>query len=43
MFRNLGKGEFDKVSESLGPDFIRPIVGRGLQLRILITMATLTS
>ena len=30
MFRNLGKGEFDKVSESLGPDFVRPIVGRGL-------------
>jgi hypothetical protein len=30
MYRNLGKGEFDKVSESLGSDFIRPIVGRGL-------------
>ena len=30
MYRNLGKGEFDKVSEALGPDFIRPIVGRGL-------------
>ena len=30
MYRNLGKGEFDKVSDSLGPDFIRPIVGRGL-------------
>ena len=30
MFRNLGKGRFDKVSESLGPDFVRPIVGRGL-------------
>jgi enediyne biosynthesis protein E4 len=30
MFRNLGKGQFDKVSDSLGPDFIRPIVGRGL-------------
>ena len=30
MFRNLGKGHFEKVSESLGPDFIRPIVGRGL-------------
>ena len=30
MYRNLGKGEFDKVSESLGPDFMRPIVGRGL-------------
>ena len=30
MYRNLGKGEFDKVSDSLGPDFLRPIVGRGL-------------
>src|SRR4051812_24225485 len=30
MFRNLGKGMFKKVSESLGPDFIRPIVGRGV-------------
>jgi enediyne biosynthesis protein E4 len=30
MYRNLGKGRFDKVSESLGPDFVRPIVGRGL-------------
>ena len=30
MFRNLGKGHFEKVSESLGPDFMRPIVGRGL-------------
>ncbi len=30
MFRNLGKGQFAKVSESLGPDFMRPIVGRGL-------------
>jgi enediyne biosynthesis protein E4 len=30
MYRNLGKGEFDKVSDSLGPDFIHPIVGRGL-------------
>ena len=30
MFRNLGKGHFDKVSDSLGPDFIRPVAGRGL-------------
>ena len=30
MFRNLGKGHFEKTSESLGPDFMRPIVGRGL-------------
>ena len=30
MFRNLGKGQFDKVSDSLGPDFVRPIAGRGL-------------
>jgi hypothetical protein len=30
MYGNLGKGQFEKVSESLGPDFMRPIVGRGL-------------
>ncbi len=30
MYRNLGKGQFAKVSESLGSDFMRPIVGRGL-------------
>ena len=30
MFRNLGKGQFEKVSESLGPDFMRPVAGRGL-------------
>jgi hypothetical protein len=30
MYRNLGKGEFDKVSDSLGADFVRPIVGRGM-------------
>ena len=30
MFRNLGKGHFEIVSDSLGPDFMRPIVGRGL-------------
>jgi hypothetical protein len=30
MFRNLGDGEFEKVSDSLGPDFMRPIAGRGL-------------
>jgi enediyne biosynthesis protein E4 len=30
MFRNLGKGGFEKVSDSLGPDFLRPIAGRGL-------------
>jgi len=30
MFRNLGKGQFEKVSDSLGPDFVKPIVGRGL-------------
>jgi len=29
MFRNLGKGKFDKVSELLGPDFMKPIPGRG--------------
>jgi hypothetical protein len=30
MLRNAGKGQFENVSESLGPDFTRPIVGRGL-------------
>ncbi len=30
MLRNVGKGQFEKVSESLGPDFTRPIAGRGL-------------
>lgn len=30
MLRNLGEGKFDKVSGSLGPDFVRPIAGRGL-------------
>ena len=30
MFRNLGRGKFDKVSEQLGPDFMRPVAGRGL-------------
>ena len=29
MFRNLGQGKFDKVSELLGPDFMRSTVGRG--------------
>jgi len=29
MFRNLGKGHFEKVSEQLGPDFMKPTVGRG--------------
>ena len=30
MFRNLGHGKFDKVSDSLGPDFMHPVAGRGL-------------
>jgi len=30
MYRNLSKGQFAKVSDSLGPDFVRPIAGRGL-------------
>jgi hypothetical protein len=29
MFRNQGAGKFEKVSEQLGPDFMKPIVGRG--------------
>ena len=31
MFRNLGKGQFEKISDgALGPDFSRPIAGRGI-------------
>jgi enediyne biosynthesis protein E4 len=30
MFRNLGSGHFEKSSDSLGPDFVRPVAGRGL-------------
>ena len=30
MFHNLGNGHFEKASDSLGPDFMRPVVGRGL-------------
>jgi hypothetical protein len=30
MFRNLGKGQFENVSGSLGADFARPIAGRGI-------------
>jgi hypothetical protein len=30
MSRNLGGGKFEKVSEQLGPDFMKPTVGRGL-------------
>lgn len=30
MFHNLGGGKFDKVSDSLGADFIHPMAGRGL-------------
>lgn len=30
MFHNLGHGKFEKTSDSLGPDFNRPMAGRGL-------------
>jgi hypothetical protein len=30
MFRNVNKGHFEKTSDVLGPDFLRPIAGRGL-------------
>jgi len=30
MYRNLGGGKFAVVSGELGPDFLRPVVGRGL-------------
>ena len=29
LFRNLGKGKFEDVSKSAGPDLIRPVVARG--------------
>ena len=30
MYRNSGRGKFEKVSDELGVDFLRPIAGRGL-------------
>ncbi len=30
MFRNIGNGHFEKVSDLLGPDFMRPVAGRGV-------------
>jgi hypothetical protein len=30
MFHNLGNGHFEKSSDSLGLDFLRPVAGRGL-------------
>jgi hypothetical protein len=30
MWHNLGRGHFDKNSDAMGSDFIRPVVGRGL-------------
>ncbi len=30
MFHNLGNGHFEKSSDSLGPDFMHPVAGRGL-------------
>jgi hypothetical protein len=30
MFHNLGNGHFEKSSDSLGPDFLHPVAGRGL-------------
>ena len=41
MFRNLGKGQFEKASESLGPDFMRPIAG--VASRPLTSTTTATS
>jgi len=37
MYRNLGKGKFEKVSDELGTDFLRPISGRGLTVQLLGT------
>ena len=42
MYRNLGKGEFDKVSDSLGSDFVRPSWVAASQPLITITTATST-
>ena len=30
MYRNMGKGKFEKVSDDLGLDFVHPVAGRGL-------------
>jgi len=30
MFRNQGRGKFEKVSDQMGADFMRPTVGRGM-------------
>jgi hypothetical protein len=30
MFRNLGQGRFEKTSDALGSDFMKPVAGRGL-------------
>ncbi len=30
MWHNLGRGHFEKASDELGPDFNRPVAGRGL-------------
>jgi hypothetical protein len=30
MFHNLGHGRFEKSSDALGPDFVRPVASRGL-------------
>jgi hypothetical protein len=32
MFRNVGHGQFAKISDQLGGDFTRPIVGRGMAI-----------
>ncbi|MDP8982463.1 MAG: CRTAC1 family protein [Acidobacteriota bacterium] len=29
LFRNVGKGKFEDVSKSMGPDLMRPVVARG--------------
>ena len=30
MFHNLGSGHFEKSSDALGADFIKPVAARGL-------------
>ena len=43
MFRNVGKGQFEKVSDALGPDFIRPSPDAVWPPRISIMTAISTS
>jgi len=39
LFRNLGKGKFEEVTNSMGAAFIAPRVGRGAPMRTRATTA----